>query len=58
MIRILVIVVILFWPIVHVLISKRVTGNAKYRWATLVLLTSWFGYIAFLIKTYPDKNDD
>ncbi|VAW97974.1 hypothetical protein MNBD_GAMMA21-706 [hydrothermal vent metagenome] len=56
MIRILVIVVVLLWPIVHVLTSSRVHGNAKYTWATIVLLTSWFGYLAFLIKTR--RTDD
>ncbi len=56
MIRILVIVIVFFWPLVHVLFSNRVQGNAKYTWATIVLLTSWIGYLVFLIKTSPDDE--
>ena len=57
MIRILIIVIVFLWPIVHVLSSARVHGNAKYTWATIVLLTSWIGYLAFLIKTRPTDDD-
>jgi len=57
MIRIMFIVVLFLWPVVHVLFSNRVQGNAKYTWATIVLLTSWFGYLAFLIKTRTEDDD-
>ncbi len=58
MIRILFIAVLFLWPVVHVLFSTRVQGNAKYTWATIVLLTSWFGYLAFLIKTRAIDDDE
>ena len=57
MIRILVIALVLLWPIVHVLISTRVEGNVKYFWATIVLLTSWFGYLFFLVKTRLNNDE-
>lgn len=56
MLRVLFILIIVLWPNVHVWFSKRVSGNQKFIWATIVLLTSWIGYLFFLIKTRsPDE---
>jgi len=59
MVRVLVIIAVLLWPLLHVMFSTRVQGNAKYTWLTVVLLTSWIGYLVFLIKMRsPDGDGD
>ena len=46
-----IIVIILLVPLIHVLVSSRSHGGAKFGWFMLVLFFSWLAYIAFLIIT-------
>ena len=46
-----IIVIILLAPLIHVLVSSRSHGGAKFGWFMLVLFFSWLAYIAFLIIT-------
>ena len=50
------IIIVLLAPLVHVLASGRSHGGAKFGWFIAVLIFSWLAYIAFLIIT--QKNAD
>lgn len=52
----LLIVLILFMPVIHVLVSNRSHGGAKFGWFLAVFFFSWLGYIVFLIVTQPAKD--
>lgn len=52
----LIILVVLLWPIVHVLISDRSHGGAKFGWFLAVLFFSWFAFAIFLIVTQGTKD--
>ncbi|HBV76931.1 MAG: hypothetical protein ACTJGW_15635 [Vibrio casei] len=52
-----ILLVILTWfPAVHVLISKRSHGGAKFAWFLITAFTSWIGYVVFLIVTQKNKD--
>lgn len=47
----LIVILLLFVPLIHVLVSSRAHGGAKVGWLLAVLFFSWLAYIAFLIVT-------
>lgn len=51
-----VIIFVILLPPIHVLVSSRSHGGAKFGWFAAVLLFSWLAYIAFLIATQPAKD--
>jgi len=50
----IIILIVALFPILHVLISDRSSGGAKFGWFLATLFLSWIGYIAFLVLT-PTK---
>ena len=55
----LILVLAYLWPLLHVLVSPRSTGGAKFGWIVLMFLFSWLAYPFFLIttqKNLPKKN--
>ena len=49
-------VVVIVFPLIHVLASKRSHGGAKFGWFFAVFCFSWLAYIVFLIATQPQKD--
>ena len=47
---------IYLFPMLHVLLSRRSHGGAKFGWFLLVVFFSWLAYIAYLIITQPAKD--
>jgi uncharacterized membrane protein len=56
----LIIILVLFFlvPIIHVLISSRSHGGAKFGWFLGVLFFSWLAYIVFLIITQKTADQN
>ncbi|WP_299948502.1 hypothetical protein [uncultured Microbulbifer sp.] len=58
----LIILFLLVFPLVHVAISKKVSGWSKFFWLVAVLIFSWLAYIVFLLmplfseSTVPNDN--
>jgi|TARA_R110001583_G_C5359137_1_gene381372 uncharacterized membrane protein len=52
----LLIIIMLLIPIIHVLVSNRSHGGAKFGWFLAVFIFSWLGYIVFLIVTQSTKD--
>lgn len=55
----LLLVLAYLWPLLHVLVSPRSAGGAKFGWIVLMFLFSWLAYPIFLIttqKNLPKKN--
>lgn len=52
----LIFILILFLPPIHVLISSRSYGGAKFGWFLATIIFSWLGYIVFLILTQPPRD--
>lgn len=52
----LLIIILIFFPMIHVLVSSRSHGGAKFGWFLAVFIFSWLGYIVFLIVTQSVKN--
>lgn len=52
----LLIIIMLLVPIIHVLVSNRSHGGAKFGWFLAVFIFSWLGYIVFLIVTQSTKD--
>lgn len=50
------VLLLLFFPILHVLVLARSHGGAKFGWLLAMLFFSWLAYIVFLIVT--QKNID
>ncbi|MGO2324359.1 hypothetical protein [Vibrio casei] len=50
------IIVLVWFPAVHVLISKRSHGGSKFAWFLITAFTSWIGYVVFLIVTQKNKD--
>ncbi|MCH9742087.1 MAG: hypothetical protein K0U21_02655 [Proteobacteria bacterium] len=50
------VLLLLFFPMLHVLVSARSHGGAKFGWLLAMLFFSWLAYIVFLIVT--QKNID
>lgn len=48
--------ILILFPIIHVLVSERSHGGAKFGWFLAVFIFSWLGYIAFLITTQKAKD--
>ena len=53
-----IILVVAFFPCIHVLVSNRSHGGAKFGWFLAVLFTSLVGYAVFLIVTQSAKDRD
>ena len=49
-------ILIIVFPLIHVLASKRSHGGAKFGWFIAVFCFSWLAYIVFLIATQPQKD--
>lgn len=49
----LAVIVIVFGPTVHIVLSKRTSGGAKLAWFVAALAAPIIAYIAFLIVTKP-----
>lgn len=47
----LIFLLLLLFPLIHVLVSGRSHGGAKFGWFIAVLFFSWLAYIVFLIFT-------
>ncbi|TPW22199.1 PLDc N-terminal domain-containing protein [Marinobacter nauticus] len=43
-------------PLIHVVISSRSHGGAKFGWSLAVLFFPLLGYIIYLIVTQPGKQ--
>tara|TARA_R110000764_G_C10809059_1_gene360022 strand:+ start:271 stop:495 length:225 start_codon:yes stop_codon:yes gene_type:complete len=52
----LLIIIMLLIPIIHILVSNRSHGGAKFGWFLAVFIFSWLGYIVFLIVTQSTKD--
>ncbi|WP_036234038.1 PLDc N-terminal domain-containing protein [Marinobacterium litorale] len=52
----LIILIAVFAPAIHVLVSERSHGGAKFGWFLAILFFSWVGYIVFLIVTQSTKD--
>ncbi|OMH38352.1 hypothetical protein BGP75_06775 [Motiliproteus sp. MSK22-1] len=52
----LIILLIILLPIIHVILSSRSHGGAKFGWFLAVFIFSWLGYIVYLIVTQPAKD--
>ena len=52
----LLIILLILLPIIHVLVSSRSHGGAKFGWFLAVFLFSYLGYIVFLIVTQSTKD--
>ncbi len=50
------VLLLLFFPMLHVLVSARSHGGAKFGWLLAMLFFSWLAYIVFVIVT--QKNID
>lgn len=48
-------ILVVWFPAVHVLISKRSHGSSKFAWFLITAFTSWIGYVIFLIVTQKNK---
>lgn len=44
------------FPIIHVLVSKRSYGGAKFGWVIATVMFSLLAYCVFLIVTQPKKD--
>lgn len=51
-------IIFAFIPVSQVLISTRSHGGAKFGWFLAVLLLSWLAYIAFLIATQKEADQN
>jgi len=47
----LLLVLVYVWPMIHVLISPRSVGGARFGWFVLMFLFSWLAYPFYLITT-------
>jgi hypothetical protein len=47
---------IMILPLVHVVVSSRSYGGAKFGWSLAVLFFPLLGYIIYLIVTQPAKK--
>jgi len=45
------------FPLIHVAISRRSSGNARLGWFLAVVFFSWIGWVVFLICTHSKKDD-
>lgn len=52
----LLILILILLPMIHVLVSSRSRGGAKFSWFLAVFIFSWLGYIVFLIATQSAKD--
>lgn len=52
----MIILVIILFPIIHVLVSSRSHGGAKLGWFLAILFLSWVAYIPFLIFTQNELD--
>lgn len=52
----LLVILLILLPIIHVLVSSRSHGGAKFGWFLAVFIFSWLGYIVFLIVTQSAKD--
>jgi len=50
------ILVLFLIPVVHVLVSSRSHGGAKFGWFLATVFFSWLAYIVFLIVTQGRKD--
>ena len=52
------VLILLLWvlPIIHVIISDRSRGPARFLWFVAVLIFSWVGYIVYLLATRRPKS--
>ncbi|HPG39382.1 MAG TPA: hypothetical protein PLP19_01050 [bacterium] len=49
--EIMIILLVIFFPPILVLVSKRANGSKKYGWLLITLFLSWLGYLLFLLIT-------
>src|SRR5690625_7692466 len=47
----LLIIFLMVWPALHVVISDRSHGGAKFAWFVVAAFFSWLAYLVFLIVT-------
>ena len=52
----IIILFVVLWPLLHVLISDRSHGGAKFGWFLATFFFSWLAYIVFLIITQKAKD--
>lgn len=48
--------VLILFPLLHVLFSRRSHGGATLGWFIAVLLFSWVAWVVFLIVTQPEAD--
>lgn len=48
--------IVVVLPLIHVIISSRSHGGAKFGWSLAVLFFPLLGYIIYLIVTQPAKQ--
>ena len=51
-----VLVIVYLWPMVHVALSPRTQGGAKFGWFALMFLFSWLAYPFYLIVTHKNLS--
>ena len=54
----LVVLLLILAPLIHVLVSSRSKGIAKFGWFVLVLIFWIFGYAAYLIVTRSSGRNE
>ena len=57
MFRLIPAILILLWPVIHVVLSGKLTGNEKILWFILTLLFSWLAYPFFLYKLHKQGSN-
>ena len=55
--EILIFLLLVVLPLVHVVITDKWYGKAKFGWFLIVLFGSWFGYGAFLVVTHLKEEN-
>jgi len=58
MFRLIPILLVLLWPVIHVVLSGKFTGDEKLRWIALTLLFSWLAYPFFLYKLHKQNGNN
>lgn len=52
----LIAVIIILFPIIHVLASDRSHGTSTFAWFVVMLLFSWLGWLVFIIATQSEAD--
>ena len=50
-------ILVYLWPLLHVVISPRASGNAKFGWFVLMFLFSWLAYPFYLLSTQKTRSN-